>query len=102
MHAVELFCRFLAVLLGFLGVGVPGEQRLLGVRPELVAAPLDREGRPPEEFGILVRLADDDLDGAALAGRDRTRILVAALEELDQPAPQRVIQVTEMDTAGRL
>src|SRR5207248_2174207 len=83
-----------AILLGFLGVGVPGEQRLFGVGPELVTASLDREGRPPEELRVLVGLADDDLDGAALTGRDRTGIAVAAFQELDQPAPQRVIEMT--------
>src|SRR5438067_8302976 len=102
MHAVELFRRFLAVLLGFLGVGVPGEQRLFGVGPELVTASLDREGRPPEELRVLVGLADDDLDGAALTGRDRTGIAVAAFQELDQSAPQRVIEMTQVDPTRRL
>src|SRR5256885_544636 len=104
MHPVQLFGRFLAVLLGLLlGVGRPVEEGILGIRPELVPADLlDREGRPAKELRILVGLADDDLYGAALTGRDRSRIAVAALEELDEAASQGVLQVAERDAACRL
>src|SRR5205807_4879476 len=102
MHAVELLGRFLAVLLNLFRVRIAVEQRFLGIRPEFVAALFDREGGPAEELRILVGLADDDLDGASLTGSDRTRIPVAALEELDQAAAEGVLQVAEGDPTSRL
>src|SRR6266851_4815541 len=91
--------RIIAIFLGFLDVGVPGEQRLLGVGPELVAPTLDGKGRPPEELRVLVGLPDDDLDGAPVTGGDRSRIAVPAFQELDQSPPQRMLPVTEDDAA---
>src|SRR5207248_6419727 len=46
--------------------------------------------------------ANDDLDRAAIAVGDGSRIAVAALEELDQPAAERMLQVAQGNAAHSL
>ena len=79
------------------------QQALLGVRPELdLALALHREARLAGEARILVGLADDQLDGRALARGHARLVAIAAAHELGEPPRELRLEQAQAHAARRL
>src|SRR5438270_11358044 len=107
LHALELLAAVVAAggaLLLVRGVVVDaarGEQRLLGVGAEVLAAGSagDREGGLPGVLRGLVGLPDHHLDAPVVDPGHGGRVAVAAADQREKPAGELVVAVAEVDAA---
>src|SRR5712691_13497882 len=80
-----------------------GQQALLRIRAELdLALAAHRKARLAGEPRVLVDLSNDELHGAAIAGRDPCLVAVPTPHELDQTARELRLEQTQPNPARGL